>query len=273
MARADGRHRGPSPCAHPPRRRPGRSHRPRCIGTAPGRISGRDVPGNTGPTSARRRGRSLFRRSDRRHGPEEPELRARSPANEPGRSAVRVPASASRFSRPSATTSLAGRSLMISRSSVLAGSRHETPRFSRGRARLHFQEFARWTTPGRSNLRSSSGGTETSLQVSPWMPTAFPSAAVPRAIRLEDNRVSRSHAAIERRADGSFVLIDLASRGGTQLNGRQLTPNEPAPLSDMSRISLVDYELVFHQPVSESRKRPNIVETEREMGRKISSRF
>ena len=81
-------------------------------------------------------------------------------------------------------------------------------------------------------------------------------------IRLEDNRVSRSHAAIERRADGSFVLIDLESRGGTQLNGRQLTPYEPAPLSDMSRISLVDYELVFHQPVSESRKRPNIVERE-----------
>ena len=41
-------------------------------------------------------------------------------------------------------------------------------------------------------------------------------------IRLEDNRVSRCHAAIERRPDGSFVLIDLDSRGGTRLDGRQV---------------------------------------------------
>ena len=83
-------------------------------------------------------------------------------------------------------------------------------------------------------------------------------------IRLEDNRVSRCHAAIERRPDGSFVLIDLDSRGGTQLDGRQLTPYEPVPLSDLSRIRLVDYELVFHQPVIESRKWPDSVQREGE---------
>ncbi len=79
-------------------------------------------------------------------------------------------------------------------------------------------------------------------------------------ICLEDNRVSRCHAAIERRPDGSFVLTDLDSRGGTWLDGRQVTPYEPVPLSDLSRIRLVNYELVFHQPVSEPRNWPNIVQ-------------
>ncbi|HKI17483.1 MAG TPA: FHA domain-containing protein, partial [Isosphaeraceae bacterium] len=79
-------------------------------------------------------------------------------------------------------------------------------------------------------------------------------------IRLENNCVSRCHAAIERRPDGSFVLIDLDSRGGTWLDGWQVTPYEPVPLSDLSRIRLVDYELVFHQPVSEPRKWPDIAQ-------------
>jgi hypothetical protein len=83
-------------------------------------------------------------------------------------------------------------------------------------------------------------------------------------IRLENNCVSRCHAAIERRPDGSFVLIDLDSRGGTWLDGWQVTPYEPVPLSDLSRIRLVDYELVFHQPVSEPRKWPDIAQREGE---------
>ena len=83
-------------------------------------------------------------------------------------------------------------------------------------------------------------------------------------IRLENNCVSRCHAAIERRPDGSFVLIDLDSRGGTWLDGRRVTPHEPVPLSDLSRIRLVDYELVFHQPVSLPRKWPDIVQREGE---------
>ncbi len=65
-------------------------------------------------------------------------------------------------------------------------------------------------------------------------------------IRLDHLAVTRRHAAIERRPDGSFVLIDLQSRGGTRLDGRQVTPHEPVPLADLSSIRLVDYELVFH---------------------------
>ncbi|MGO8901461.1 MAG: FHA domain-containing protein [Isosphaeraceae bacterium] len=84
----------------------------------------------------------------------------------------------------------------------------------------------------------------------------------PSDIRLENNCVSRRHAAIERRPDGSFVLTDLDSRGGTRLDGRQVTPYKPEPLSDLSRIRLVDYELVFHQPFSVPLKWPEIVQRE-----------
>jgi len=81
-------------------------------------------------------------------------------------------------------------------------------------------------------------------------------------IRLDHLAVSRRHAAIERRPDGSFVLVDLQSRGGTRLDGRQVTPHEPVPLSNLSSIRLVDYELVFHQPFSVPRKWPEIVQRE-----------
>jgi len=57
-------------------------------------------------------------------------------------------------------------------------------------------------------------------------------------IRLENNCVSRCHAAIERRPDGSFVLIDLDSRGGTWLDGWQVTVRASAavrPEQDQAR--------------------------------------
>ncbi len=66
-------------------------------------------------------------------------------------------------------------------------------------------------------------------------------------IRLEDNRVSRSHAAIERQHDGSFILIDLGSRAGTQLDGRRVTSYVPMPVSNHSKIGLIEYELIFRQ--------------------------
>jgi phosphoserine phosphatase RsbU/P len=83
-------------------------------------------------------------------------------------------------------------------------------------------------------------------------------------IRLEDLRISRRHAIIDRRPDGTFVLIDLQSHGGSHLNGWRVTPYLPVALSDMSKIRLVDYELVFHQPIIETRKWPGLGEQERE---------
>lgn len=83
-------------------------------------------------------------------------------------------------------------------------------------------------------------------------------------IRLDNLRVSRWHAAIERRLDGSLVLIDLESHGGTQLNGRRVPPHEPVLLYDQCRISLVEYDLILHQPDSDPRQWPGLVERERD---------
>jgi len=49
--------------------------------------------------------------------------------------------------------------------------------------------------------------------------------------------VSRHHAAIERLPDGSCQITDLASSGGTFVNGARLTPNVPCFLTRGDRIS------------------------------------
>jgi phosphoserine phosphatase RsbU/P len=63
---------------------------------------------------------------------------------------------------------------------------------------------------------------------------------------LDDARVSRRHARIEHRVDGTFHIVDLDSKGRTEVNGRRLTPFQPAQLAHGSRIKIVDFELVFH---------------------------
>jgi serine phosphatase RsbU (regulator of sigma subunit)/pSer/pThr/pTyr-binding forkhead associated (FHA) protein len=63
---------------------------------------------------------------------------------------------------------------------------------------------------------------------------------------LDDARVSRHHARIEHRPDGACYVVDLDSKGKTQLDGRRLTPFEPMLLRNGSRIKIVEYELIFH---------------------------
>ena len=46
-------------------------------------------------------------------------------------------------------------------------------------------------------------------------------------------------------------LVDLDSKGCTQLDGRRLTPFQAAPLRNGSRIRIVDYELIFHDQAVE----------------------
>jgi phosphoserine phosphatase RsbU/P len=62
---------------------------------------------------------------------------------------------------------------------------------------------------------------------------------------LEDARVSRNHACVEHRFDGSSFIVDLDSKSSTKLNGRKLAPFRPVLLRDGSRITIVDYELIF----------------------------
>jgi sigma-B regulation protein RsbU (phosphoserine phosphatase) len=65
-------------------------------------------------------------------------------------------------------------------------------------------------------------------------------------VYLDDARVSRHHARVEHRPDGTSYLVDLQSKSCTQLDGQRLTPFQPVPLRDGSRIRIVGYELVFH---------------------------
>lgn len=68
-------------------------------------------------------------------------------------------------------------------------------------------------------------------------------------ILVEDVRVSRRHAVIERTGEG-LTLADAGSTNGTWLNGRRLT--EPAELHDGDRIRLGGVELRFYDPTTAS---------------------
>ena len=65
---------------------------------------------------------------------------------------------------------------------------------------------------------------------------------------IDSLRVSRPHARIQRRSDGGYHLVDLASQNGTYLEGKKLTPYRPARLRDGHRITIADCDLVFHHP-------------------------
>ena len=73
-------------------------------------------------------------------------------------------------------------------------------------------------------------------------------------VYLNDGKVSRDHARVERRPDGSCHLVDLGSHNGTYLDGKRLTPSLPVPLRDGSRIRVVEFELVFHSREVELRE-------------------
>lgn len=56
----------------------------------------------------------------------------------------------------------------------------------------------------------------------------------------QESSVSRIHCTIEQRPDNTFTLTDNGSSSGTRLNGRQIRPNEPVPLSDGDEVVLGD---------------------------------
>jgi len=67
-------------------------------------------------------------------------------------------------------------------------------------------------------------------------------------VYLDDMRVSRRHALIERDPDGTCYIVDLKSKCSTQVDNLKLKPYQPVALRDGSRIRIVGYELVFHDP-------------------------
>ncbi len=70
-------------------------------------------------------------------------------------------------------------------------------------------------------------------------------------IFLDDARVSRHHARVEHRADGTSYLVDLESKSCTHLDGQRLTPYQAVPLRNGSRIKILGYELIFHDDALE----------------------
>jgi sigma-B regulation protein RsbU (phosphoserine phosphatase) len=65
-------------------------------------------------------------------------------------------------------------------------------------------------------------------------------------VYLDDARVSRRHARVEHRPDGTTYLVDLESKSYTELDGQRLTPFQAVLLRNGSRIKILGYELVFH---------------------------
>ncbi len=67
-------------------------------------------------------------------------------------------------------------------------------------------------------------------------------------VKFNETKVSRNHARIERRPDGSCYLVDLNSQNKTYLDEVRLEPFHPVRLIDGSRIKIVDIELIFRDP-------------------------
>lgn len=126
--------------------------------------------------------------------------------------------------------------------------------------RMRVQDAPVWTPPQVENeetqLEEAAGGTRLRLVGDPALPREIPvNISQGQAFTIGrfdvsighqqssfefDKRtraVSRHHAAIERQADGSYIIVDLVSSAGTFLDGQRLTANIPYQLVNGMRIS------------------------------------
>ena len=69
-------------------------------------------------------------------------------------------------------------------------------------------------------------------------------------VTLDHPKVSLYHARVERRFDGSYRVVDLMSKNATHVDGVKLKPFEPTPIREGSRIRVVDFEFIFHEPAA-----------------------
>jgi adenylate cyclase len=65
------------------------------------------------------------------------------------------------------------------------------------------------------------------------------------SVVLAGNNVSRRHAAIHKRAENEYWLVDLGSANGSYVNGRRVA--QPCRLSDGDRIEIASNHFTFHQ--------------------------
>lgn len=67
------------------------------------------------------------------------------------------------------------------------------------------------------------------------------------AIRVDDGRVSRTHATL-RRGDGGWTVTDERSSNGTRVNGRAVPPGEPTPLRDGDELGIGPATFTYRAP-------------------------
>ena len=104
----------------------------------------------------------------------------------------------------------------------------------------------RWWEPSWSKAAESSGeaGITAPVSLTPKSVGEYEMTAgiAPRDDEVsKDNNASRRHAEIVREGD-TFVLVDLGSTNGTELNGRRISREE---LTDSDRITIGATDLVF----------------------------
>ena len=85
-------------------------------------------------------------------------------------------------------------------------------------------------------------------------PTFTSAARAARKSRFEDTKVSRNHARVERRADGSCHLVDLDSQNHSYVDDKKLIPFHAVRLRDGCRVRIFEHELIFRDPTVGLRK-------------------
>jgi phosphoserine phosphatase RsbU/P len=73
-------------------------------------------------------------------------------------------------------------------------------------------------------------------------------------IQFDDAKVSRNHARVERRSDGSCHLVDLDSQNHSYVDDKKLIPFHPVCLRDGCRVRIFEHELIFRDPTVGLRK-------------------
>jgi sigma-B regulation protein RsbU (phosphoserine phosphatase) len=73
-------------------------------------------------------------------------------------------------------------------------------------------------------------------------------------IQFDDQKVSRNHARVERRSDGSCHLVDLDSQNHSYVDDKKLMPFQPVHLRDSCRIKIFEHQLIFRDPTVGLRK-------------------
>ncbi len=73
-------------------------------------------------------------------------------------------------------------------------------------------------------------------------------------VQFDDAKVSRNHARVERRLDGSCHLVDLDSQNHSFVDDKKLMPFVPVSLRDGCRVRIFEHEMIFRDPTVGLRK-------------------